>query len=258
LTHLVGAAGVFVADAGAGEREEGVFEGLRVGLSLDFGGRALSDELAVVDYADAVGNAVGLIHVVGGEEDGHPFRLVHSLDVVPELIAGLWVEAEGGLVEEQDSRGMEKAAGDFETALHAAGELLDLVVAALPELKELEELLGALAADFCRYTVEHAVDLHVLPSSKVLVERGVLKDDAEAAARFVLAPLRVETVKLYGAAGRPKQGGEHLDGGGFAGSVGAEEGENLAGGYLEGDVVDGGEGAEGLHEVLDADQWDLR
>ena len=62
----------------------------------------------------------------------------------PELIAALRIEAEGGLVEEEDFRGVQKAARDLQTPLHAAGEGLHVIVAALPELEEFEQLLDAL------------------------------------------------------------------------------------------------------------------
>ena len=111
--------------------------------SLISRGRALRDDAAVVDDADAVGDAVGLVHVMGGQEDGDALGFVELFDVSPELVAALRIEAERGLVEEEDLRRVQEAAGDFETPLHAAGELLDLIVAALPEFEELEQFFGA-------------------------------------------------------------------------------------------------------------------
>ena len=95
------------------------------------------------------------------------------------------------------------------------------------------------------------MDFHVFPGGEVAVEAGILKDDAETLARFVLVGLRVEPVEFDGAAGGLEQRGEHLDGGGLPCAVGPEEGEDLAFVDFEGDVVDGGEGAEGFDEVAD-------
>ena len=77
--------------------------------------------------------------------------------------------------------------------------------------------------------VEDAVELHVFVGGQLAVEAGVLEDDAEALARFVLAARTGS--RPSSSMGPPvglEQRGEHLDGGGFAGAVGAEEGEDLA------------------------------
>ena len=54
-----------------------------------------------------------------------PFGFVQVLDVRPELIAALRIEAERRLVEKQDLRRVQESARDLEPPLHAAGERLD-------------------------------------------------------------------------------------------------------------------------------------
>ena len=108
---------------------------------------------------------------------------------------------------------------------------------------------------FAGHVVEDAVKLHVLPGGLVLVEAGVLEDDAEAAAHFLLLVHGVEAVHADAAAGGPQQRGEHFDGGGFAGSVGAEEGEDLPRADFERDVVDRHHVTELANEVLDVNCW---
>ena len=70
--------------------------------------------------------------------------LVQFLDVGPELVAGLRVQAERGLVEEDDLGRVQQAARDFQAPPHAARELLHLVFAAVPQLEELQQSLDAL------------------------------------------------------------------------------------------------------------------
>src|SRR5204862_3317448 len=82
---------------------------------------------------------------------------------------------------------------------------------------------------------------------------GVLEHDAEALADFGLVRGGVQAVELERATRGAQQRGEHLDGRRLAGAVGAEEREDLAGLDVEGDVVDGGDGAERPDDVLDAD-----
>ena len=71
-------------------------------LGLERGRRALRDDVAAVDDADAVGEDVGLLEVLGGEEDGDAVLVREPADLLPERGAALRVEACRGLVEEQD------------------------------------------------------------------------------------------------------------------------------------------------------------
>ena len=54
-----------------------------------------------------------------------------------------------------------------------------------------------------------------------------------------------------GAGGGFENAEDHVDGGGLAGAVGAEESEDLAGADLEGEVVDGVDGAVLLAQMRD-------
>ena len=64
------------------------------------------------------------------------------------------------------------------------------------------------------------------------VETRVLKDDAKAAPHFVLLALRVEPIDLDDAAGGLEQRGQHFDGGGLAGAIGAQKREDFTLGAL--------------------------
>ena len=70
---------------------------------------------------------------------------------------------------------------------------------------------------------------------------------------FVLVHRRIEAVELDMAGGGAEQRGEHLDGGGFAGAVGAEEGEDLPCIHLKGNVFDSGELVKGFGQVFHPD-----
>ena len=109
-------------------------------------GGALRDDPAVVDDRDPVGDALRLLHVVRREKHRHVLVAAQPADEFPDLVAGLRVEPAGRLVEEQDARPVLQCAGDFEPALHAAREALDVVVAPLPQADEAQQRLDALAA----------------------------------------------------------------------------------------------------------------
>jgi hypothetical protein len=103
--------------------------------------------------------------------------------------------------------------------------------------------------------VEDAVEGHVLVGGLFVIETGILKDDAEALARFLLAGARVETIQLDTSAGWLQQGGEHFDGGCLARAVRSQEGKDLALGYFKGDVTDGGEISKGIVLTVKAERW---
>src|SRR5437879_13747946 len=97
---------------------------------------------------------LSLVHVVGREEHGDRLTSLELVDVAPDVAARLRVEADGRLVEEEDSRRVEEAAGDLEAPLHAARERLHDAAPALPQPNHVEHLAHAVAELALRYAVE--------------------------------------------------------------------------------------------------------
>ncbi len=205
----------------------------------------------MVHDGDAMGHAVGFIHVMGGQKDSGLLRFIEALDVGPELVAALRIETERGLVKKQNFGSVQKAAGNFQPPLHAAGESLYIGVFAFPKFEELEQFFGTLRPDFAGYVIEDAMEIHVFPRSLFVVEARILKDDAKALAGLLLLDGGIESIELDLTAGGPQQRSKHLDGGGFAGSIGSQEGKYLSLGDVEADVADGGEISEGFNQMAD-------
>src|ERR1035438_3596652 len=88
---------------------------------LEAGGCALGQEAAVVHQGDAVAEDVRLLHVVGGEEDGHPRLLAQLLHLRPDAGPGYGVETDGGLVKDEESGTVDQRLGEFQAADHAPG-----------------------------------------------------------------------------------------------------------------------------------------
>src|SRR6516225_2171107 len=126
-------------------------------------------------------------------------------------------------------------------------------MAALPEFEGFEQYFRALAPDLAGDVVEDTVEVEVLESGELLIEARILEDDAESFTDFVLLLLWVEPIDLDASACGLHEGGKHFDGGGLAGAVGAEEGEDFTGSDIEGDIVDGCEVCELLGEIADTD-----
>src|ERR1700680_1887851 len=120
VAHLVETGSFLLTNGVAGKRQEGLFQTLRAGLPLELIGSALGDDLAVIDDGDAVGDALGFFHVMGGEEDGDLLLLVEFRYVSPQLVAGLRVQADRGLIEEDDLGRMQKTARDLQAPPHSA------------------------------------------------------------------------------------------------------------------------------------------
>jgi hypothetical protein len=88
---------------------QGDVEPLAADLVLQLVGAALGDQAALVDHRDPVGEAVRLVQVLGGEQDGGAAG-DPRFDRLPETEAAARVEAGGRLVEEEDGRATSAAA----------------------------------------------------------------------------------------------------------------------------------------------------
>ena len=106
--------------------------------------RALGHEVAAVDDPDAVGELLGLLEVLRGEEDGRAV-LVQRAHLAPKRGAAGRVQAGGRLVEEQHVRAVHERQRQVEPAPHAARVAADAPVAGLGEADAVEQLHGPLA-----------------------------------------------------------------------------------------------------------------
>ena len=76
-------------------------DGVPLQRGLEFGGRALGGQTAVVNEGDQIAVLVGLVDLVGGENDRGAVA-IRLPEVGPEGRLGVGVEAGGGLVEEDE------------------------------------------------------------------------------------------------------------------------------------------------------------
>ncbi len=134
------------------------------------------DAPAVVHDDEPVAELLGLVHVVRRDDERDALAL-EAVEPVPQHVPGLRVQAGRGLVEEEDLGVVDERPRDGEPALHPARERLDAVVAALGELGEVEELVGAGAHLAAGEPEEAAVDPEVLLDREVLVEHVHDADD---------------------------------------------------------------------------------
>ncbi len=132
--------------------------------------------------ASVVGEPVGLLQVLGGEQDGR--AVGHEvLDHGPQLVAAPGVEAGGRLVEEQDRRAVHQRGGEVEAPPHPTGVRLDGPVGGVDEVEALEELAGPLPDERLRQVGELADQAEVLAPGQVLVDGGVLARPGRSSSR---------------------------------------------------------------------------
>ena len=153
--------------------------------------RALGDDLRLVHDDEPVAQLLGLVHVVGRQDERHA-PLLEPVQPLPEQVARLRVEAGRGLVEEQDRGLVDQRAGDRQPPLHAARQRLDLVVRPLGQLGELEQLVAAARGLRPRHAEVAAVDHEVVVDRELRVQRVLLGHDAQPAADPRAVGVRVE------------------------------------------------------------------
>ena len=95
------------------------------------------------DQGDLLAESLGLLQVVGGEQDRRPL-LVKAADVAPELVAQLDVDPGGRLVEDHQARLVQKRPGKEQAAAHPSGELRRAHVALRAKVEDVDHLLRSL------------------------------------------------------------------------------------------------------------------
>ena len=151
---------------------------------LELCGRSLGDHLAAVDHGDPVGELVGLVEVLGAEQDrgalGH-----QRPDDVPDLVARARVEPGRRLVEEHQLRRDHDARGDVEPAPHAAGVVLDEPARRVGDAERLEQLVGPRLGMGALEAEQAADQDQVLAAGQVLVDGGKLAGQADQTAHRI-------------------------------------------------------------------------
>ena len=209
----------------------------------------------MVDDSDPVAETVRLFHVVRREDEGRPHLPTEAFDVVPDVLPGLGVEAEGRLVEEDDWRMVQKPPRNLEPSLHPPGESLDEGVLALLQVDECEKLLDPVRADRLRHPVQPCMQLEVLSGGERGVNRRLLEDNPARCADFGRLSGNVEPIDERPPLSDRPDSDEHRNRRRLPRAVRPEQPEDLPLADIEVDVVDGDEVAEALRETAGLDHY---
>lgn len=225
---------------------------LRVGGQLDLDlaerGEGLDDVVktavvhhaAVVDDDDPVTQRGDVSHVVAGEQDGGAVVAVVAAEEAADGGLGVDVQAERRLVEEQHLRPVQQRRDQF--ALHplAQREFADRAVELGVEAEHPGQFVDAAFGLVVGHVVDRGVDVQRVHRGQVPHELLLLAHDQRDLPQEVGLAVERGVANDFGpAAAGMDQPGEHLERGGLARAVRAEEPDDFAGADLEARLLDG-------------------
>ena len=208
---------------------------------------ALGDLAPLVDDRDPVGQLVGLVEILGGEQDRAAVG-DQAADRVPHLAAGARVKPRRRLVEEDQRRPRDQAGRQVQAPAHAPRELRDRLVGRVAQVELLEQPGGSGASVRRAHALQASEQPQVLGRGQVIVDRCVLPGHPEQLADAMGLARDVHAEHLGVPRVDRQQRGEHPQHRRLSGPVRAEDAEDLALANLEVDPVDGAKPAERLDQ----------
>ena len=182
--------------------------------------------------------------VVGDQHQGGAAFLVELEQQVADALAGVAVEVAGGLVGEQHVGFGGEGAGDGDALLLATGELARVVPQALAEADAIEQVAGAFAGVRAAFELQRQHD--VLQGIEAVEQLERLEDEADVlgahAGTLVLVEVGEGVAGQADVAGTGQiEPGEQAEEGGFAGAGTADDGQAVALGQVQIQVVEDGQ-----------------
>jgi len=222
---------------GCDDFDEDFFEIVFAVFVAELGQGTFNEEFAGLDDANGVAELFDFGHDVGGEDYG--FSVVAALaDEGRDSAGGHDVEAIGGLVEDHDGGIVDESSGDRGFLDHAGGEFVAAAVAEAVHVEASEDSVDAFFESWLVEAVEAAKVFDKFLSGEAAIEGGSGGEEADVGADFFGMLDDVVAADGGCAVGGFENSGEHTEGGGFAGAVGAEEAVDFAGLAGEADVID--------------------
>ena len=191
----------------------------------------------------------GFIHVMGGDENRVSGRR-ELVDQIPKVAASNRIDARGRLIEKYDGGLVQDGASQGQPLLPSAGQQARHRRPPLAQPCHGQHVLLALGTPLLCNSVDPAEEINVLLHRQIVIERELLGHIADMFSDVLRFGRHIEPAYASPAIARGEQPAENANGGRLAGSVGAEEAENLAPTDGEGNVVYGDKGAESLHEAI--------
>ena len=145
---------------------------------------------------------------------------------------------------------MNDSAGNAETLLHAAGEAVDEGIGFGGEADLGNGVVNAGGELGGVELVATGEVVDIFPDFEIAVDGEEVREVADVLLGFGGLAGDINVVDGDGAGSGSEQSGDHFEGGGFAGTVGADEAEDFAGGDVEGEMVGGDKSGRGAGLVV--------
>ena len=187
------------------------------------------DRDALLHEGGLVADGLQLLQVVRGDDDR--LRAALAADQGAQVVGVAWVEAGGGLVEEDEVGAAEESLGDADTLDLSVREGAGATLAELAEVDEAEHAGGLALGGGGVHALQAAEEHEVLAHGDVAAEQGVLRERAEATLEVAGVGRAAEDLDL--AAVGPEIAAAQAEEGGLAGAVGADQREDGAAWDLE-------------------------
>ena len=213
---------------------------------------AFLDKAAFDHDGDAVGQALDLGEIVGGDEDRgslRPQARQHGVDGG----AGGEIDALRRLVKEDEAGSPDQARGDVDPALVASREQPDRAAGDVGEIGEVEGRPHQGRALAPRDAGELREDVEVFRHGEARIQGDLLRHPADVAADVAVA-IGVGAADPDGASLRRQAAGDEAHQRGLAGAVRSEQGQGLAGPDLAIDGLDDTAPAIGERDRPELDQ----
>jgi hypothetical protein len=210
-------------------------DGVAADSGLELVRRATGYDRAVVDDDQVVAELVGLLQVLGGEDDrgSLPHQVAHR---PPHPDPAGRIEPGRRLVQKEDRRSVGHAGSQVEPPAHAPRVGPDRAVRRVLELELPEQLVGTAASGSRGDVVQPQHQTEVLAPGQMLVDACVLARQTDDTAHVGGIAHHVEPVDGGSTPVRHRQGRQHPDRGGLAGAVRSEHAQHRAAARVEGHV----------------------
>ena len=206
--------------------------------------RAFVDHATACHHADAIGERLGLLQIMRGEQHRTAFG-EQLADRRPQLLPRLDIHADRGLVQEQQLGPATQCQRELHPPLLPAGQFR---VGTLEQIADAGQFGGFRHRAWRRVVAGGQSQQLAHPQRRR--QLGVLQHDADAPARLDL--LRVLAEQLNRAGVGAEQPQQQADGGGFAGSIGAQQGQQFSALQLQVGAIQRGERAIALDGAVEA------
>src|ERR1700731_351528 len=161
--------------------------------------------------------------------------LADVTDEIPNGAARLGIKTGGQLVEKNNFGIVDQRESNEESLLLTAGKIHKPSVALVGEAEAFEEAFGIDGF----LVVKRGPEVDGLPHFDALLQLGLLQLNTDPSLQLIDLTKRIKAENRDGAAVGSAQAFDALHGGCFSRTVGANQTENLALVYVEGDFVDG-------------------